>query len=103
MEGINNRSGYVKAIAQTGLTAKGIVYCLLGAFAFMAAFGGQSKEKADTTGLFGFISDQTGGKIMLAVIAFGLVCYSIWRGFQTFGDTEDKGDDAKGLAVRARY
>jgi peptidoglycan/LPS O-acetylase OafA/YrhL len=46
---------------------------------------------------------KTGGQILLAVIAFGLVCYIIWRFIQAFADTQDKGKEAKGLAVRARY
>lgn len=96
---------YVKPIAQTGLTAKGIVYCLLGILAFMAAFNiaGQSTRDTDKAGVFNFIQDQTGGQIMLAVIAFGLLCYSLWRGIQTFIDTEKKGNDAKGITARTRY
>src|SRR5687767_8020117 len=92
-------ASHVKPIAQAGLTAKGIVYCLLGVFAFMAAFNiaGQSTNDTDKEGVFSFIKEQTGGQVMLAVIALGLLCYSLWRGIQTFGDTEQKGDDAKGL------
>ena len=100
-----NISSNVKPIAQAGLTAKGIVYCLLGVFAFMAAFNiaGQSANNTDKQGVFSFIEKQTGGQIMLAVVALGLLCYSLWRGIQTFADTEDKGDNAKGLAARGRY
>lgn len=98
-------SSKVKPIAQVGLMAKGVVYCLLGIFAFMAAFhlGGQSTDKTDKQHVFSFIKEQTGGQIMLAVVALGLLCYCIWRFVQAFGDTEDKGDNAKGLAARARY
>jgi hypothetical protein len=101
----NNISSKVKPIAQAGLTAKGIVYCLLGIFAFMAAFriNGQSTNDTNKEGVFSFIQDQTGGQIMLAIIALGLLCYTLWRGIQAIGDTEDKGDDAKGLAARSRY
>lgn len=95
----------VKPIAQAGLTAKGIVYCLLGVLAFMAAFhiAGQSTNNTDKEGVFSVIQDQAGGKIMLGVLALGLLCYTIWRFIQTFGDTEDKGNNAKGLSARARY
>jgi hypothetical protein len=96
---------YVKPIAQAGLLAKGVVYCLLGVFVFMAAFhiNGQSTDNTDKAGVFSFIYRQTGGQIMLGIITLGLICYTIWRGIQTFGDTEQKGSDAKGIAVRARY
>ena len=98
-------TSHVKPIARAGLVAKGVVYCLLGILAFMAAFhmGGQSTNSADKEGVLGVIYKQTGGKLMLALIALGLFCYSLWRGIQTFADTERKGHDAKGLAARARY
>jgi hypothetical protein len=98
-------SRQIKRFAQAGLSAKGIVYCLLGVLAFMAAFriGGASGEDADKTGVFGAIYKQTGGQILLAIVAAGLVCYTIWRGIQAFSDTEGKGKDMKGLAVRGRY
>jgi hypothetical protein len=94
-----------KPIAQAGLFAKGVVYCLLGLLAFMAAFhlGGQSVKKADTAGVFDFVYQQAGGQIMLAVIAAGLFCYCIWRAIQAFGDSDHKGNDSKGLAARGRY
>jgi hypothetical protein len=94
-----------KPIARAGLIAKGIVYVLLGVLAFMAAFhlGGQSVKETSKEDVISTIKDQTGGQIMLAVIAVGLLCYSIWRGMQSFGDTNHKGSDTKGLAVRARY
>jgi len=98
-------TSHIKPIAQAGLTAKGIVYCLLGIFAFMAAFNisGQSTANTNKEGVFGFIQKQTGGQIMLAVVALGLLCYCLWRGIQAFGDTEEKGSDSKGIASRGRY
>lgn len=98
-------SSHVKPIAQAGLIAKGLVYCLLGILAFMAAFhiNGQSIKNTDKEGVFSFISRQIGGQIMLAIIALGLLCYSLWRAIQTFGDTEKKGNNAKGIAARAGF
>lgn len=98
-------TSHIKPIAQAGLTAKGIVYCLLGVLTFMAAFhiNGQSADDANTNGVFSFLYRQTGGRVILGIIALGLVCYCIWRCIQTFADTEDKGRDKKGIAVRARY
>jgi hypothetical protein len=92
-------------IARAGLVAKGLVYCLLGLLAFMAAFNinGQSVNNTDKQGVFGFVYQQTGGQILLGLIAAGLLCYCLWRGIQAFSDTEKKGTDTKGLAIRARY
>ncbi|MDF3076488.1 MAG: hypothetical protein K0S09_377 [Sphingobacteriaceae bacterium] len=95
----------VKPIAQTGLIAKAIVYCLLGLLVLMAAMnmGGHSEEETDKTGVVKFVYDLPGGEIILAAIALGLICYCIWRGIKTFLDTEHKGNKAKGLAARLRY
>lgn len=101
----NTVKSNAKPIAQAGLTAKGIVYSLLGLLAFMSAFRikGHSANKTDTSGVFDLVHEQTGGQIILGIIAAGLICYSIWRGIQAFGDQEHKGSNVKGLAIRARY
>lgn len=98
-------SSSIKSIAQAGLIAKGTVYVLLGLLAFMAAFhiGDQRADHTSKKSMFGFIEKQTGGPVILVVLAIGLLCYSAWRMIQTFRDTEDKGTDPKGLAVRGRY
>lgn len=96
---------WIKSIAKFGLAAKGTVYCLIGMLAFMSAFqiNGQSTQKSDTGGAFQFILDQPAGKIILAIIAIGLLSYSVWRFFQTFLDTEKKGNKGAGLAKRSTY
>jgi hypothetical protein len=95
----------LKPIAQAGLTAKGIVYCLLGVLTFMAAcrINGTSERNTDKGGVFDFVLKQSGGQVMLAVIALGLFCYCVWRFIEAFADTEHKGKDAKGLSSRGRY
>lgn len=95
----------IRPFAKAGLIAKGIVYCLIGILTFMAAFqlGGRSTGNADRQGALKAIDEQTGGKIILLIVALGLFCYTIWRVIQTFDDTEDKGNDLKGIAQRARY
>jgi hypothetical protein len=100
-----NVTSNIKPIAQAGLISKGVVYCLLGTLVFMAAFhiAGQSTKNTNSRGVFDAIHESTGGKIMLGVMILGLLCYSLWRAIQCFRDTEDKGSEAKGLAVRARY
>ena len=102
---VNDVSSNVKPIAQAGLVAKGIVYLLLGVFAFMAAFhiNGQSSRNTDKTDVFGYIYHQTGGQLLLGIVTVGLFCYTLWRVIQCFADTENKGTDLKGIASRSRY
>jgi hypothetical protein len=100
-----SKSATIKYLGCAGLTAKGIVYCLLGLLAFMAAFhlGGQSAGDTDRTAVFEFLERQTGGKIMLGALAVGLICYTLWRFVQ--GAMKPSGLDAnsKAAAKRIRY
>lgn len=96
---------WVKNFAKVGLTAKGVVYCLVGIIAFMAAFelGGKSAQEAGKSGVFQFILEQPYGKWMLGLVALGLLCYAIWRIIQAVQNTEHENSDAKGGAKRLRY
>src|SRR5688572_2028594 len=96
---------WVKRFAKIGLVAKGIVYCIVGTLAFMAAFniGGETAQSADKQGVFQTILEQPFGKIMLALVAIGLLFYAIWRIIQALKDTENKGNDLKGIARRIGY
>jgi hypothetical protein len=96
---------WVKRFAQLGLAAKGVVYCLVGILAFMAAFeiGGSSERDLNKQGVFRFILVQPFGQILLALVATGLVCYALWRLTQAFLDNEHKGNDAKGIGRRVGY
>lgn len=87
----------IRAIARLGLTAKGIVYCLLGMLAFMAAFhiNGTTSGSVDKKGVFSFVEHQYGGKILLGVLALGLLCYSIWRLISAFSQKNAEPDRKK--------
>lgn len=101
---MNTASSGIKSIARAGLIAKGIVYCLLGLLAFMAAFhiGGTSSSDADKKGVFSFVQQQPGGRVLLALIAVGLFCYCIWRFISAFRNRE--GEERKKLwGRRIRY
>lgn len=85
--------------ARFGYVAKGFVYSAIGILALLTAFslGG------DTTGSSGAlqaIAQQSFGKILLILIAIGLVGYASWRLIQAISDPENKGTDAKGLFSR---
>jgi len=99
------RPQWTENFARFGMAAKGVVYCLVGALAFMAAFeiNGNSTEGAGKQGVFQFILEQPFGKILLGIVALGLVCYTIWRFIQAFMDSEGKGMGAKGIGKRIGY
>ncbi len=99
-----SRDRWIETAARVGLTAKGFVYSLIGILTFMAAFElGRGDDKGGKSQALQWIDEQPFGQVLLGLTALGLLCYSIWRLIQAFLDTEDKGSDMKGLAVRGRY
>ncbi|QYJ67842.1 DUF1206 domain-containing protein [Flavobacterium litorale] len=102
----NNTQNNIAIVGRIGLITKGIVYCLLGAIAFMATFNinGQSVNNASKKGVLDFLDKQTGGQILLAVLALGLVCYSIWRFIEFVRTLKDSGkEDKKDKVKSVRY
>jgi hypothetical protein len=96
---------WFKNLAKAGFIALGIVYCLVGALAFMAAFevGGKTTQDTDQKGAFRFLLEQPFGRALIGLVALGLACYTIWRLTAALLDPERKGSDAKGMAHRIGY
>ena len=97
-------SSSVTPIARAGLISKGVVYCLLGTLAFMAAFeiGGQSDEDATKKGVFNLI-EGVGGRWLLGILALGLFCYTAWRFIEAFREARKAKDATKKGGKVIRY
>ena len=93
---------WVDKFLRFGLLSKGIVYCLIGILALMAAIG-LSGENASQTEAVKLIYEQPFGKILLAIVALGLFGYVTLRFFQAFKDIDGKGNNAKGIFARIGY
>jgi hypothetical protein len=96
---------WVVQLAKAGFLALGIVYCLIGALAFMAAFevDGKTTQDTDQKGAFRFLLEQPFGRVLLGLLAVGLACYTGWRLISAVLDPAHKGTDAKGLWSRLGY
>ncbi|HYH13935.1 MAG TPA: DUF1206 domain-containing protein [Flavisolibacter sp.] len=96
------KPSWIQQMAQLGLSAKGLVYIILGTLAFMAAFeiGGHSNQEATSTGALSFVQDAPAGAVLLGLLMIGLFCYVIWRLVQTF---TNKGGEQKDWKHRLRY
>lgn len=92
----------METLARFGYVAKGFVYGAIGILALLAAFSIGGKT-TDTTGALQAIAAQPFGKILLALIAFGLVGYVIWRLIQAIRDPRNKGTDVQGIFTRLGY
>jgi hypothetical protein len=96
------RSPWMERLARLGYLAKGVVYAVIGVLALQVAFGTGGKT-TDTQGALGTLAESTGGMVLLAVVAVGLVGYVLWRVVQAWMDPDGKGTHPKGLAQRAFY
>ena len=91
---------WLERLARLGLVAKGVVYLTIGLLSLQAAFGARG-DTADREGALRTVGRQPFGKVMLAVIAAGLIGYALWRFIQAFLNPELEDDDAKGWSRRA--
>lgn len=100
----NNTPNWITPVARAGLFAKGVVYCLVGLMAFMAAFrlGGQSTNTANTTGALQFIEDMPAGRWLLLAIGIGLLCYSLWRLVEAFTQNKHSDSNTKKAANKVK-
>jgi hypothetical protein len=69
---------WIERLARFGYAAKGIVYILVGFLAFQAAFNWGGRVTG-TKGAFFTIASQPFGRVMLFLVAVGLLGYVIWR------------------------
>jgi len=93
----------METLARFGYAAKGFVYGAIAILALLTAFSVQGGETTGTTGALHTIAQQPAGKILLLLIAIGLVGYVLWRLIQAVADPDNKGSDAKGLFSRLGY
>ncbi|HEY2299833.1 MAG TPA: DUF1206 domain-containing protein [Jatrophihabitans sp.] len=66
------------AVARLGLASRGTIYLLIGVLAVLLAVG-QKKGETDQRGALQELAQQTGGFVLLLVVAVGLAGYALWR------------------------
>jgi hypothetical protein len=65
-------------LARWGLTARAVIYLLIGVLAIEVA-AGRSNRETDQRGALNDVSTRPGGKVVLVLLAIGFVGYSLWR------------------------
>lgn len=93
---------WIERLARFGYAAKGIVYILVGILAFQAAFnwGGQV---TDSQGALQTVANQPFGRILLFLVAIGLIGYVVWQGVQSIWDPEHNDRGWGAIARRISY
>src|SRR6202522_4337491 len=77
-------------LARAGLTARGVIYILIGLVAVLVALG-QSKREADQLGALQLLAGKSYGLVSLWLLAIGFAAYALWRLSEAaFGVTGEK-------------
>jgi membrane protease YdiL (CAAX protease family) len=96
----------MKVLARAGLTARGIIYLLVGWVAILVAVG-QSSHEADQRGALQLLAGQPFGIALLWLLAVGFAGYALWRlseaAFGVVGDGRKAGPRLRSLARAVVY
>jgi Domain of Unknown Function (DUF1206) len=72
-------SASLEVLARVGLIAYGVVHLLIGWLALQIAWGAAASKSADISGALTTLADQPFGKILLWLVAVGLVALALWQ------------------------
>lgn len=75
-------------IGRVGYAARAAVYCLIAAIALDAARRFDAHEPRGIIGALHKLADRPGGRVLLALLAVGLLAQAVWRGVQALTDIE---------------
>jgi hypothetical protein len=102
MEHTATTNKWMVRLARLGYATKGVIYLIIGALAAELAIG-HGGSVTDQYGALHTIYDQPFGKVLLAIVAIGLLAFALRCFIQALFDTEGKGRDAKGIIGRVGY
>jgi uncharacterized membrane protein YuzA (DUF378 family) len=93
-------------LARAGLTARGVIYILVGVVAVLVALG-QSSQEADQSGALQLLAGKPYGLVALWLLGIGFAAYSLWRlseaAFGVTGEPPGAGPRLKSLARSVIY
>ena len=72
-------SASLEAVARVGLIAYGVVHLLISWLALQLAWGAAARKSADPSGALRTVADQPLGRILLWLVALGLVALALWQ------------------------
>jgi hypothetical protein len=99
-------SGAAHFLARAGLTARGVIYILIGWVAVLVALGHSARE-ADQQGALQMLAGKPYGLVSLWLLGVGFACYALWRlseaAFGVTGEPPGAGPRLKSLARAVVY
>lgn len=92
----------IERLARFGYGARGIVYCLVGGLALLAAIG-QGGRTGDSESAIRWVLVGPFGPVLVGLIAAGLAGFALWRLVEGVTDADRRGNSLKGMTVRAAH
>lgn len=92
-------SPWAERLFRAGLVAKAVLYGVVGLLALGVALdvGGRT---TDTAGALQTLADQSLGRVLMVLLAAGLLGYAAWRLAQAALDLDGEGEDPSGVVAR---
>jgi hypothetical protein len=101
-----SESPAARGLARAGLTARGVLYILIGWVAILVALG-QSSRQADQQGALQLLASKPFGVFLLWLLGIGFAGYALWRlseaAFGVTGEGNGAGPRLKSLARAVIY
>ena len=95
-------STWLGYVARVGIVAKGVSFGLVGVLACAVALADLGSATS-REGALAIVAGESYGVFLIAALAFGFACYTLWRLVEAIFDRAHEGDRVKGLAKRAGY
>ena len=95
----------LELVARAGLIAYGVVHLLIGWLAAQIAWSASDSKSADPSGALKTLADQPFGKILLWLVAVGLVALALWQASEAiwgYRNSEDAERARRQLTSAAR-
>ena len=103
---LEDKKDHIARVRSAGFFTKGVVYILVGALTFMAAFG-LGGDITSTSGVVAFLLELPLGEVLVGLVALGLLAYTLWRLVQVWlrpkKDGGKKPENWKEVLTRFRY
>lgn len=93
---------WITRLARLGYAAKAVLYTMVGVLAFGVGRGTGGRTTG-SRGALVTILDAPFGRVLLGLIAAGLIGYAVWRVVEGITDPDRRGSDLKGLSLRASF
>ncbi len=93
---------WIEPLARAGYSAKALLYATIGLLAARVALG-TGGATTDTRGAMITVLNAPYGRVLLILVAVGLMGYGFWRVVEAITDPDRRGRDAKAIILRASF